>query len=314
MLTAVPRCTARRSRAASSPATSRRAASCASAAQAPVAAWTRRAALPLLLLPVLLPAPPTWAGVMDDRGYVDRSRDRGRGDCPLGDEGAACRRQLLDTSPLETYDEALKVGTLEGGNRGTVSANGASTAGRSAGDERYAAESAALLALLRATLDADLYDPGREALVADLKGKGNSWAGAYAPGGSSKRASGRALYNALNQAQGAVGRGQKTPHARLWHVVPLRFACSTDATHRRAFRVQRPRADRPQHAREGGAQPGGGARRAGPGALRGTERAMIALQSLNPGLARAVLSRAQQGLGGGGSVNRSFPPQQYSPP
>ena len=97
------------------------------------------------------------------------------------------------------YDEQQKVGTTQGGNRGTVSANGA---GRSADDAKYAAATGALVADVSAFLAMDIYDPKRAAAVEALKKEGNTWSGLYAPGGSSKKASGRAAYNMLNQLQG----------------------------------------------------------------------------------------------------------------
>ena len=97
------------------------------------------------------------------------------------------------------YDEQQKVGTTQGGNRGIVSANGG---GRSSGDRTYAAATEALVADVTALLAMDVYDPKRAAAVDKLKKEGNTWSGLYAPGGSSKRASGRAFYNLLNQLQG----------------------------------------------------------------------------------------------------------------
>ena len=97
------------------------------------------------------------------------------------------------------YDEQQKVGTKEGGNRGTVSANGG---GRTAGDRTYVAATEKLVADVTALLAMDVYDPKRAAAVAALTKEGNTWSGLYAPGGSSKKASGRAFYNCLNQLQG----------------------------------------------------------------------------------------------------------------
>ena len=97
------------------------------------------------------------------------------------------------------YEAQQKVGTTAGGNRGIVSANGG---GRSAGDRTYAAATAALVADVAALLAMDVYDPKRAAAVEKIKKEGNTWSGQYAPGGSSKRASGRAFYNAINQLQG----------------------------------------------------------------------------------------------------------------
>ena len=67
---------------------------------------------------------------------------------------------------------------------------------------RYVSETFALLGDVETYLSLDVYDPARAPLSERIKKEGNSWAGAYAPGGSCKRESGRAFYNGLNQLQG----------------------------------------------------------------------------------------------------------------
>ncbi len=99
------------------------------------------------------------------------------------------------------YEEQLKVGTTNGGNRGAATANGAVTANAGA-DGAYGAQTAALVAEMERVLALDVYDPSRAAAIAALVSDGKAWAGVYAPGGSSKRASGRAFYNAVNQLIG----------------------------------------------------------------------------------------------------------------
>jgi hypothetical protein len=106
-----------------------------------------------------------------------------------------------------SYDELQKVGTTQGGNRGIVSANGG---GRSAADRTYAAATEALVADVTALLAMDVYDPKRAAAVEKIKKEGNTWSGLYAPGGSSKRASGRAFYN----LRACLRYGHRGPSAR----------------------------------------------------------------------------------------------------
>ena len=48
----------------------------------------------------------------------------------------------------------------------------------------------------------DVYDLTREKRIGQLVKDGNVWSSKYAPGGSSKTASGRAFYNAINQVSG----------------------------------------------------------------------------------------------------------------
>ena len=50
----------------------------------------------------------------------------------------------------------------------------------------------------------DVYDLTREKRIGQLVKDGNVWSSKYAPGGSSKTASGRAFYNAINQVSGAL--------------------------------------------------------------------------------------------------------------
>ena len=84
------------------------------------------------------------------------------------------------------------------GNRGSATPNGA---GRPKADDKYVAATEVLQAQVVALLALDVYDPSRAAAVAAFTKEANTWSGLYAPGGSSKRASGRAFYNALNQLQ-----------------------------------------------------------------------------------------------------------------
>jgi hypothetical protein len=97
------------------------------------------------------------------------------------------------------YEAQLKVGTTAGGNRGTATPNGA---GRPAADDKYVKATETLLAEVTALLALDVYDMKRAAAVEAFTRDANTWSGAYAPGGSSKRASGRAFYNGINQLQG----------------------------------------------------------------------------------------------------------------
>jgi hypothetical protein len=104
---------------------------------------------------------------------------------------------LRDAKSL-AYDEELKSGTRSGGNRGTLSANGAAT---SKADTTYVQKTVALQAEVEQLLALDVYDPSRAAAVATLRKNANAWAAEFAPGGSAKKVSGRAFNNALNQLQ-----------------------------------------------------------------------------------------------------------------
>ena len=105
---------------------------------------------------------------------------------------------LTDAKSL-AYDEELKSGTRSGGNRGTLSANGAAT---SKADTTYVKKTVALEAEVERVLALDVYDPTRADAVAVLRKDANAWVSEFAPGGSAKKTSGRAFTNALNQLQG----------------------------------------------------------------------------------------------------------------
>ena len=66
----------------------------------------------------------------------------------------------------------------------------------------YQSDTLTFLEEVEALLAKDVYDPTREKAIAVFQKKSNDWSGKYAPGGSSKMASGRAFYNALNQLAG----------------------------------------------------------------------------------------------------------------
>jgi hypothetical protein len=66
----------------------------------------------------------------------------------------------------------------------------------------YQVDTLAFVTEVEELLAMDVYDPKREKAIAVFQKKSNDWSGKYAPGGSSKTASGRAFYNALNQLAG----------------------------------------------------------------------------------------------------------------
>lgn len=152
--------------------------------------------------------------MLDDRGYVDQSFNRAKGDCALGEDGKDCRLKSLKDADTLSYESQLKVGTMDGGNRGTVTANGSATAGRV--DTKYLEATNSVMADARLCLDLDVLDPERGNAVERLKKAGNAWSSAYAPGGSSKRASGR--------ARGVKGISSYVSNA---HVPLLRRRCTT---------------------------------------------------------------------------------------
>jgi len=130
------------------------------------------------------------------------TRLRGPENCQLGDEGRDCRLRELSDNKTLTYDKELTNGTTQGGNRGRLSSNGSATAGSPGADGVYAAKTAALLDEVERVLALPTEEPSRAASIQELRSASGAWVALYAPGGSSKRASGRAFTNALSQLQG----------------------------------------------------------------------------------------------------------------
>ena len=105
-----------------------------------------------------------------------------------GDGGTACRQKEIEGA-LPDYAKE-KVQTLKAGSAATRS-----------GSLSYVEATADLLGKVQAFLAMDVYDDSRAELIETIKREGNAWSSAFAPGGSSKKQSGRAFYNALNQIQ-----------------------------------------------------------------------------------------------------------------
>ena len=111
--------------------------------------------------------------------------------CDPTADGADCRARILaqDAVSADTYDSK----------KSTFKAANAST---NPNLTTYQSDTLAFLEEVEALLAKDVYDPTREKAIAVFQKKSNDWSGKYAPGGSSKMASGRAFYNALNQLAG----------------------------------------------------------------------------------------------------------------
>jgi len=111
--------------------------------------------------------------------------------CDPTAEGAECRAAILAEDGLgaEKYDAP----------RAQFKAANAST---NPNLTTYQSDTLAFVSEVEALLAMDVYDPKREKAVAAFQKTSNVWSSKYAPGGSSKTASGRAFYNALNQLAG----------------------------------------------------------------------------------------------------------------
>ena len=132
--------------------------------------------------------------------------------------GDACRQNLLNADKDSlNYDQQRTVGA---GTKVSKSAAAPGASGRATDLSAYQRETLALAEEIDAVLALDLYDASREGRIKQLKGDCNKWASLYAPDGSSKTASGRTFYNAVNQARSSLGGGRYYhPPTALRHLV-----------------------------------------------------------------------------------------------
>lgn len=113
--------------------------------------------------------------------------------CDPTADGADCRAKILaaDAAGVESYENTKSGGKFK---PASASTNPNLTT--------YQSDTLTFVDEVETLLAMDVYDPTREKAIAVFQKKSNDWSGKYAPGGSSKMASGRAFYNALNQLAG----------------------------------------------------------------------------------------------------------------
>lgn len=112
--------------------------------------------------------------------------------CDPTENGAECRAAILSKDAVDAdsaYDKS----------KSTFKAAATQT---NPNLSTYQVDTLAFVTEVEELLAMDVYDPKREKAIAAFQKKSNDWSGKYAPGGSSKTASGRAFYNALNQLAG----------------------------------------------------------------------------------------------------------------
>jgi len=120
--------------------------------------------------------------------------------CPVGDEGTECRMKALADDKgayLNDYEYQTKSGAKK-----SMKTSAAATAGRNTDLTAYQSDTLALADAMDELFAMDLYSTAREPAIKQLQKKANDWTGRYCPGGSSKQASGRSMYNAVNQLLG----------------------------------------------------------------------------------------------------------------
>ena len=120
--------------------------------------------------------------------------------CPIGDEGTECRMKALAEDKGEYLNDAEYNKKSE--KKKSMKTSAASTAGRNADLIPYQSDTIALADAMDEFFALDLYSTAREPAIKQLQTKANDWTGKYCPGGSSKQASGRSMYNAVNQLLG----------------------------------------------------------------------------------------------------------------
>ena len=120
--------------------------------------------------------------------------------CPIGDEGTECRMKALAEDKGEYLNDAEYNKKSE--KKKSMKTSAASTAGRNADLIPYQSDTIALADAMDELFAMDLYSTAREPAIKQLQTKANDWTGKYCPGGSSKQASGRSMYNAVNQLLG----------------------------------------------------------------------------------------------------------------
>ena len=126
--------------------------------------------------------------------FAANSADRAFSEvCDPTADGADCRARILaaDSVETESYDKTKSDASFK---PASASTNPNLTT--------YQRDTLELVDEVETLLAMDVYDPTREKAIAAFQKSSNDWSGRYAPGGSSKMASGRAFYNALNQLAG----------------------------------------------------------------------------------------------------------------
>ena len=120
--------------------------------------------------------------------------------CPVGDEGTECRMKALAEDKGAYLNDAEY--NTKSDKKKSMKTSAAATAGRNTDLTAYQADTLALADAMDELFAMDLYSTAREPAIKQLQKKANDWTGRYCPGGSSKQASGRSMYNAVNQLLG----------------------------------------------------------------------------------------------------------------
>ncbi|CAL6418288.1 unnamed protein product [Bathycoccus prasinos] len=129
--------------------------------------------------------------------------------CPVGDEGTECRMKALAEDEGAYLNDAEY--NTKSDKKKSMKTSAAATAGRNTDLTAYQADTLALADAMDELFAMDLYSTAREPAIKQLQKKANDWTGRYCPGGSSKQASGRSMYNAVNQLLGHFANNGLAP-------------------------------------------------------------------------------------------------------
>ena len=129
--------------------------------------------------------------------------------CPVGDEGTECRMKALAEDKGAYLNDAEY--NTKSDKKKSMKTSAAATAGRNTDLTAYQADTLALADAMDELFAMDLYSTAREPAIKQLQKKANDWTGRYCPGGSSKQASGRSMYNAVNQLLGHFANNGLAP-------------------------------------------------------------------------------------------------------
>jgi len=129
--------------------------------------------------------------------------------CPVGDEGTECRMKALAEDKGAYLNDAEY--NTKSDKKKSMKTSAAATAGRNTDLTAYQADTLQLADAMDELFAMDLYSTAREPAIKQLQKKANDWTGRYCPGGSSKQASGRSMYNAVNQLLGHFANNGLAP-------------------------------------------------------------------------------------------------------
>jgi hypothetical protein len=121
------------------------------------------------------------------------------GSCAIGDEGDACRRNLLMKDRSKSDGSSYGTQMQRSGQLGDAITTGVPV---SVLDDEYGRATVKVAALVEKFAGLDLYDPERVKVIAEIKKEGGAWVSKYARGGSARKQAARKMYIVVDALQG----------------------------------------------------------------------------------------------------------------